>query len=94
MAKINNIYIYSPLCEGVVRKVYDGRKIVRKVEIKEISLGNKLNKVREKLSDLSKNDFNELITVIALQQGIGKTRMFIEYAKKHRKKVIVYSYEA
>jgi len=55
---------------------------VRDVRFDKHLLGSKINDVRGSLSKLT---FNDLITVIALQQGIGKTHMFIEYANKHWK---------
>ena len=63
------------------------RNKYRIVTFNEISLGNKLNIVRNELNKLSKKtyQFPNLITIIALQQGIGKTHMFIEYAKNHWK---------
>ena len=59
----------------------------RTVTINEINLGINLSKVRNQLSSMTKPTYNckDLVTVIALQQGIGKTHMFTEYAKNHWK---------
>jgi hypothetical protein len=64
------------------------RNKIRTVTIKDISLGSKLTKVRTELLKHSKAgaSFPNKITVFALQQGIGKTHMFTEYANKHWKK--------
>jgi len=59
------------------------RRIVRKVELEKRLLGKELNEIRKRLLELS---FDDQVTVIALQQGVGKTHMFIEYARKYWKK--------
>jgi hypothetical protein len=60
----------------------------RQVSFKTISLGNNLKKVRNQLNKLSEptSTFTNPITILALQQGIGKTHMFTKYAKSHWKK--------
>jgi hypothetical protein len=60
----------------------------RKLTFNEINLGSNLKKVRNQLDKMTKATytFKDLITVIALKQGIGKTHMFTEYGKNHWKK--------
>ena len=59
----------------------------RQVTLNTILLGNNLQKIRKKLNQMTKPtySFTAPITIIALQQGIGKTHTFIEYAKNHWK---------
>ena len=65
------------------------RESVRNITYAERNLGDNLNMIRNHLSHL---EFPENMTILALQQGVGKTHTFLEFAKRnHRNMKIMYA---